>query len=334
MTARPRLRRLLKRGGLWLSLFILLAWVGSTFAFCDCFYDLYVGTAPFTFSRDNGRTAKTSQGYRVTPMVASLSAGAFRWSFYDYNELKGVSSIVTFCGLRHSPLSKLRWMPIRGKERSDPRSVHTTLLPLWIPFLLVAVPTAFLWWHERRLIPSVENLPPVPRMGSDGKRLIRHTTRRLKWYGLVSSLFILVALLAALRWESFWVWYRAKDATGGRPPWMSLDLLSGCFRWQYRASPTPVVDLYVRWIIGGPASSPIWLPAHNATSSGWTAYSLPLWIPLLLIAFPTAIIWWRDRRIPPGHCQHCGYSLTGNTSGVCPECGTAISPTSAGPGAS
>lgn len=25
---------------------------------------------------------------------------------------------------------------------------------------------------------------------------------------------------------------------------------------------------------------------------------------------------------PPGHCQSCGYDLTGNVSGVCPECGT------------
>lgn len=24
---------------------------------------------------------------------------------------------------------------------------------------------------------------------------------------------------------------------------------------------------------------------------------------------------------PPGHCSHCGYNLTGNVSGVCPECG-------------
>jgi hypothetical protein len=23
----------------------------------------------------------------------------------------------------------------------------------------------------------------------------------------------------------------------------------------------------------------------------------------------------------PGHCPHCGYDLTGNVSGVCPECG-------------
>ena len=26
-------------------------------------------------------------------------------------------------------------------------------------------------------------------------------------------------------------------------------------------------------------------------------------------------------RIPRGHCTACGYNLTGNTTGVCPECG-------------
>ena len=31
-------------------------------------------------------------------------------------------------------------------------------------------------------------------------------------------------------------------------------------------------------------------------------------------------------RIAAGSCHHCGYNLTGNTSGVCPECGTAINP--------
>lgn len=32
----------------------------------------------------------------------------------------------------------------------------------------------------------------------------------------------------------------------------------------------------------------------------------------------------RRRRARPGMCTSCGYNLTGNASGVCPECGTAI----------
>jgi len=37
----------------------------------------------------------------------------------------------------------------------------------------------------------------------------------------------------------------------------------------------------------------------------------------------------RWRRPPPGLCQHCGYALTGNVSGRCPECGTSIRPSAA-----
>ena len=52
---------------------------------------------------------------------------------------------------------------------------------------------------------------------------------------------------------------------------------------------------------------------------------LPLWFVLAITAIPTAILFYRDRRrIPPGHCQKCGYNLTGNVSGICPECGEPI----------
>lgn len=51
-------------------------------------------------------------------------------------------------------------------------------------------------------------------------------------------------------------------------------------------------------------------------------------IPLAaLLAIPVAILWRLDRpRVVPGHCSVCGYDLTGNTSGRCPECGEATSP--------
>ncbi|HNO78689.1 MAG TPA: hypothetical protein PKN33_11570 [Phycisphaerae bacterium] len=50
--------------------------------------------------------------------------------------------------------------------------------------------------------------------------------------------------------------------------------------------------------------------------------SIRPWIPLIAFAI-LAFILWRLRRFAGGHCQQCGYDLTGNESGVCPECGTA-----------
>ena len=49
----------------------------------------------------------------------------------------------------------------------------------------------------------------------------------------------------------------------------------------------------------------------------------PLWLPLLLISLPTGFLFWSDhrRRMRSDCCIKCGYNLTGNTSGKCPECG-------------
>jgi hypothetical protein len=55
---------------------------------------------------------------------------------------------------------------------------------------------------------------------------------------------------------------------------------------------------------------------------------LPLWMPLLVVLIPTLLLWYRDYRawrvFRPAHCQACGYDLTGNESGRCPECGTHV----------
>ena len=58
--------------------------------------------------------------------------------------------------------------------------------------------------------------------------------------------------------------------------------------------------------------------------------SVSCWFLCTLTAFLPAIWLWRYRRhrrvaedgMP--HCAKCDYNLTGNVSGICPECGTAV----------
>jgi hypothetical protein len=50
-----------------------------------------------------------------------------------------------------------------------------------------------------------------------------------------------------------------------------------------------------------------------------------MWCLVGPLVIGTAILMWVDRRrYPPGHCRRCGYDLTRNVSGVCPECGTVV----------
>jgi hypothetical protein len=55
-----------------------------------------------------------------------------------------------------------------------------------------------------------------------------------------------------------------------------------------------------------------------------TVIVVPLWIPGVVGLGYFWFLLRRRRRICPGHCPTCEYDLTGNMSGICPECGTAI----------
>ena len=49
---------------------------------------------------------------------------------------------------------------------------------------------------------------------------------------------------------------------------------------------------------------------------------LPFWV--LAIIPPLGFILLRPKRRLPHGCRKCDYDLTGNVSGICPECGTGI----------
>ena len=57
-----------------------------------------------------------------------------------------------------------------------------------------------------------------------------------------------------------------------------------------------------------------------------------LWAIGMLATSP--VIGWASSRLPAliyPHCAQCGYNLTGNVSGVCPECGTPVNEDHAAP---
>ncbi len=89
--------------------------------------------------------------------------------------------------------------------------------------------------------------------------------------------------------------------------------------WFWRAATAVVASFAVMTAIN-------FVLAWQFSSSAWS--SLPLMISLRVLGYGLPILifgllgrWYPTVRIPPGHCQKCGYDLTGNVSGVCPECG-------------
>jgi hypothetical protein len=67
-----------------------------------------------------------------------------------------------------------------------------------------------------------------------------------------------------------------------------------------------------------------WGPGGNAVRAD--VYTIPIWavagvFGVLPLARIIAIGIWRRK---PDRCPTCSYNLTGNASGVCPECGTAV----------
>jgi len=74
-----------------------------------------------------------------------------------------------------------------------------------------------------------------------------------------------------------------------------------------------------------------WQRFRRAAFSKFELFTIrtPIGIPVLvLMLFPGVAFvrgpYRRHRRRKKGLCLHCGYNLTGNTSGVCPECGERI----------
>ncbi len=136
---------------------------------------------------------------------------------------------------------------------------------------------------------------------------------RLKWIGLTVSLALFIVLLAEpiqvnTKNTALWV-FNGCVIVFHQPvgPGIEADV------WHNRK--VEVGD-YIGFM---PQQQSITLQTGKLIS-----ISVPLRPLLLLAVIATSVLWRLDRRFPLGCCQNCGYDLTGNVSGVCPECGTEV----------
>ncbi|MHC5112221.1 MAG: hypothetical protein ACYTHJ_20380 [Planctomycetota bacterium] len=139
--------------------------------------------------------------------------------------------------------------------------------------------------------------------------------RKLRWFGVALSLLLLVAWLGS---AFFWAYL----SDGSR---IKMHVAGGVLSIEWNEA----LIAKNKYFMGGRRTLgmfPSHLPSRHTYrfwSSAPKAVAIGLAVPSLLMLLFTGLLWlwaWRSYR-PPGSCRKCGYDLTGNTTGTCPECG-------------
>jgi hypothetical protein len=145
--------------------------------------------------------------------------------------------------------------------------------------------------------------------------------RELRIFQLTASSLLAVSVL---------IWYVSSTTRSFiRFPNWGVSLENGGFQifWYGPLFPLKIENLFSMW-------PPSWVPRFEPSeifprkigrlTTPQFDLHFPLWIPVITFLMPTIILFKRKPRSLPGRCDTCGYNLTGNTSGKCPECGTQL----------
>ncbi len=155
----------------------------------------------------------------------------------------------------------------------------------------------------------------------------RPRIRMLSVAGLLTSAIITIAFVVSFR-ASFGCSI-GKSATIGRLGTLAaIGCSEGDLMFVFFTGPGPDHQGWDLWW-GMPGHTHGWSSLWRGGIAGDGSIGIiavPLWMPFVLLLLLSWIAWRMSRRPPPGRCCKCGYDLTGNVSGVCPECGTEIEP--------
>ncbi len=153
--------------------------------------------------------------------------------------------------------------------------------------------------------------------GSDksGRIIMKRRLRGITKWGGVTLCVLLFALWLASGWWAITM------SPGPHPsPWFFVSAIYGHFAFAIYPELWNMDGF--QWL-GTWGSVPEWRWGEWMLDRTSFTFAFPLWFPFLLIALPTGYLFWTDhrRRMRAGCCEGCGYDLTGNKSGMCPECG-------------
>jgi predicted RNA-binding Zn-ribbon protein involved in translation (DUF1610 family) len=162
----------------------------------------------------------------------------------------------------------------------------------------------------------------VPHGAIVSNRVIQRRPTRclLKWPAAALSLGLFVAWhFAACAKDSVLI-------TPGTTPPQQAALSHGCIVWVFARPASGGTGLFgayhLRSELGAPYDPGLHLPRVEQMSGIASTVVIPLWIPLVLSLAVAALLGKVDHSRPePGRCAACGYDLTLNVSGRCPECG-------------
>ncbi len=150
--------------------------------------------------------------------------------------------------------------------------------------------------------------------------------RVVRGSSLLMCAAIAVAALATTRWHFGWVSRSLKFAVLFHAGAMTIERMGSNADYRTSHQFRGPAGFYAGWnltecVLEDWRAPAVWPDAQLLPT--YSFVDVPLWLPFLL-AFGAARRLRRSGRwrYPPGCCASCGYDLTANTSGICPECGT------------